>query len=806
MLKDLRYAIRSLKGAPGFTIVAVLALALGSGVNTAIFSVIDAVLLRPLPYPNADRLVELNEQSAGRAGESSRPISLSYPNFLDMRDRVTAFSAVAAYRFRGMNVLTPERAMRASVTQTNWEFFDLTGTRPILGRVFTSADDRVDAEPVAVISEGLWTRAFGRRPGILGEKISTGRKLTIIGVVPEVAEPFSTTDVFIPLTLAAEPQDGMLERGNHTGMHAMALLKPGATIEQARSQIQGVSADLQRQYPANAGIEGVVRPYLDLLVSSVRPGLWMLAVAVGLVLLIACVNVANLMLARSSARRREVAIRAALGAGRGVIVRQFLIESLVLAAAGSIVGTIAAVWVVGAVVKLSPDGVARISQAGIDFPVLVFTALVTIASAILFGLTPAIGASRTDVMDAMRAGGRSSTDVHARDRMRSVLLAAEVALSMMLLAGAGLMLRTIGKISRVDPGFDPRGLVAMNLYLPGYSGPRLAEFWNRALERVRQIPGVRAASATLNPPFENSSWSSNFTATNAPETDRAHMPNARFTTIGTRFFETMGIRLLRGREFSPADAQAKDWRVIVNQTLARSMWGDRDPIGQKIRPGYADSNAPWAEVIGVVADVKQVALDFPEQIEVYLPLEKDDEESLSMMVRASSGIDPASLAPSIAAVIREMDPNLPVYSVRTMEQRMHASYARERFITGLLETFALVALMLALVGIYGVTSYMVARATQEIGVRMALGARRADVLTMVLARALAPSGIGLAIGIAGAIVAARAMQSMLFEVSAADPLTLAGVAALFTISALAASLIPARRAMRVDPIQALRTE
>lgn len=807
MWKDLRYAFRSLSKAPGFTIVAVLALALGSGVNTAIFSVINAVLLRPLPYPHADRLVQINEQAVGRTAENARPISLSYPNFLDMRERSRSFREVGAYRFRGLNLRTHDRTMRVSDAQVNWQFFDLAGARPLMGRVFTAEDDRVQAQPVAVITEGLWTRVFARRGDLLGQRFSlSGRDYTVIGVLPMMPEPFESTDVFVPLTLFATEGDGMLVRGNHTGMHAIASLAPGVTLQQARSEMKGISADLERQYfQVNAGTEGVVTPLLDTMVSQVRPGLWMLAAAVGFVLLIACVNVANLMLARSSTRRREVAIRAALGAGRHVIVQQFLIESAVLAGVGAVVGTIGAAWALGALLKFAPGDVARLDQAHIDLPVLAFTAVLTVFSAIVFGLTPAIGAARTDVMDAMRAGGRSSTDPHARDRMRGVLLAAEVALSMVLLASAGLMLRSVDKISRVDPGFDPHGVVALDLTVPGYKPAALTEFWGRALDRIRTVPGVRAASATLNPPFEHSSWSSMFTATNGPESDRAHMPNARFTTVGTQFFETMGIRLVRGREFSEADAKAKDWRVIVNQTLARAMWGDRDPIEQKIRQGYAEDNAPWADVIGVVADVKQISLDSPEQMEIYLPLEKDDESGMTIVVRAAAG-DPTSLAPAIGQAIREIDPNLPIYNLRRMEDRMAASYARQRFTTGLLEAFALVALALACVGIYGVTSFMVARATQEIGVRMALGARRADVLNMVLRRAMTPSGVGLAIGIAGAILAARAMQSMLFGVGAADPATFVLVALLFAISALAASIIPAWRAMRVDPIEALRTE
>jgi putative ABC transport system permease protein len=806
MLNDLRYALRTLLKSPGFTIVAVLALALGSGVNTAIFSVIDAVLLRPLPFPNSARLVQMNEQATGIAAQNLRPISLSYPNFLDLRDRSRAFEKIAGYRERGMNLTGSDRAIRVSGIQVNWEFFDLTGARPLIGRGFSPAEDRVEAEPVAVITAGLWRRAFGKEASILGGKIRLdSRDYTVIGVLPALPEPFAGTDVLVPLSLFAVKDDGMLNRGNHTGLYALGALAPGMSVAKAQAELTRISEDLEKSYPQfNAGTRAVITPFLDTMVSQVRPGLWMLFAAVGFVLLIACVNVANLTLARSSARRREVAVRAALGAARGAIVRQFLVESLVLATGGAALGAIAAAWAVDALRRFGPADVARLSQAQLNPQVLMFTTLLIAISAILFGLAPAIGASRTDVMEAMRTGSRGETAPHARDRMRNALLAAEVALSMVLLAGAGLMLRTVLEISRVDPGFDARGVLALDLHAQGYNEEQTKAFWERALDRIRAIPGVRAASATLNPPFEHSQWSSIFMATNGPVMDRAHMPEARFTTVATGYFEAMGIRLLGGREFRSGDDGKHAFAVIVNQTLARAIWGDRDPIGQRIKQGNPEMQAPWVEVVGVVSDTRQIALDVPAQMEIYLPLTEDAESDLTIVVRAAD--DPMRLAPAIEGEIHQLDPNLPVYNVRTMQQKFAASYARQRFLTALLTIFAGVALALACVGIFGVTSYMVARATREIGVRMALGARRADILAMILGRAIAPSAAGLALGLVCAIAAARALRSMLFGVSAADPATLVAVAGLFLIAALAASLIPAYRAMRVAPIEALRDE
>ena len=800
MVKDFRYALRTLAKTPGFTVVAILALALGSGVNTAIFSVIDAVLLRPLPFPDANRLVQVDEQDS-----SGREISFSYPSCLDMRARNRSFASIAAYRNRGMNLTGMETAVRVRAAEVNWEFFDLVGARPILGRTLTAEDDREAAAPVIVISQGLWNRKFGRKGDVLGREISlSGRQYKIAGVVPALPEPFQRTEVFIPLALFAVKGDQMMDRSNHTGIRAIALRKAGTSLEQARADLRDISEHLEHEYPlTNSGVRQMAAPFLDSMVSGVRSGLWMLFGAVGFVLLIACVNVANLLLARSSARRREVAVRAALGAGRAAIVRQFLAESLVLSAAGAMLGTLAAVWVVDAVVRYGPDDIARLSETRLNPAVLGFTLALTVISAVLFGLAPAIGASRTDVMEAMRSGGRTSTEASGRDGLRGALLVAEVALAMVLLAGAGLMLRTIGEISRVDPGFDPHGVLAVTVN-PRYSRTEMNTFWERALERVRAIPGVQAASATLNPPFEESNWTSVFLASNAAETDRAHMPVSEFTPVGSHYFETMGIRVKRGRTFNEADGKQKPYAAIVNETLARRIWGDRDPIGQRMKQGFPESRNEWCEVIGVVADVKQETLDAPVRMETYLPLPQDPQDYLNIVIRA--GADPLRLAPAVEREIHAMDANVPVFDVRTLDQALEASYARQRFSTMLLEVFAAIALLLAAIGIYGVTSYMVARAKQEIGVRVALGARRVDVLGMVLKRAMTPSVLGLAIGVAGSIAVARAMRSMLFGVSGTDVLTLGSVAGIFLTAALLACVVPAWRAMRVDPVEALRAE
>jgi putative ABC transport system permease protein len=513
------------------------------------------------------------------------------------------------------------------------------------------------------------------------------------------------------------------------------------------------------------------------------------------------------LLARSATRRREISVRAALGASRVALIRQCLAESLLLSLGGAIVGVLAAIWALDAVRGSGIQGIARLSDAKLNPEVLAFALGISILSALLFGLFPALASTRIDLIDSLRSGGRGSTDSHARNRSRSVLLSAEVALGMVLLIGAGLMLRTVQQLGRVDPGFAPERLFTSNVEVvrEKYKTPaQINDFWDRALENVRALPGVQAASATLSLPVDGSNWNSIFEATGFPTPERSKMPSSAFTPVATQYFETLGMHLKRGRWFNDADHRRKDMVVVVNESLVRRIFAGRDPIGQKIKQGWPEDKSPWREVIGVVGDVKTDDLNEDPRMQVFIPNGQDASNGLTLVVRAAG--DPLSLAPAVEAAIRGIDSDVAVYQPRTMQQVMSSSYSAQRFATTLLQVFAGIALLLAAVGIYGVTSYTVAQRTPEIGVRVALGASRANVVGMVWSRAMTPSVIGLALGAVAAVALSSVLETMLYGVKATDVATFAIVGVIFAITTTLAALIPAWRAMRVDPIEALRTE
>jgi len=801
MLKDLRFATRALLKSPGFTLVALLALALGTGANTAIFSVIDAVLLRPLQFPEPDRLMRLSEENGGSE------MGLAYLNFTDLREQSRSFREVAGYWRQTVTLAGIEPAERAQTMLVSAEFFDLTGAKPTLGRVFTPDEDRPGAPLVALISDSMWNRKFGRQRDIVGSKIVLdGESYTIAGVFPRIAEPFDTVDVLLPLGSTTSMGTSRRVRGDHTNLRALAALKPGITVAQARAELEEFYARLEKQYPAsNSGVRSSMAPLLERMVSNVKPALWILFAAVGFVLLIACVNVANLMLARSSVRRREIAVRSALGASRFALVRHFLAESLVISVGGAILGMLGAYWGLDTIRFLAPDGIARLDQAGLNWSAFGFTLALSVVAAIACGIVPALTSTRTDLIEAMRSGGRTATSSAASERSRSTLLVAEVALAMVLLAGAGLMLRTLHQIRNIEPGFDARNLLCVDLTLSrSYKGEGVHQFWDSALDKIRAIPGVRAASAAQTTPMMESNWNSIFTATNWTTPPRAEMPSSMFTPVESGYFEATGMRLARGRWLTASDGHEAPPVIVVNQTLAARLWPGRDPVGQRLKQGWPEDPTRWREVVGVVADSRQASLDQTPMMQVFLPNAQIRETEMTMVIRTDG--DPRRVATAAERAIHQIDPQLPVYNIRTMEELMAGSYVRQRFETGLLEVFAAIALLLAALGIYGVTSYMVSQRITEIGVRVALGADRGDVLGMVLRRALAPSLIGLLIGTAGAVAASRAMKSMLYGVAGTDPVTLGTVAAIFLATAMLASVGPAWRALRVDPIEALRSE
>jgi putative ABC transport system permease protein len=799
-LRDIHYGARMLVRRPVFTVVVVLTLALGIGATTAIFSVVNAVLLRSLPYPEPERLVVLAEKT--RAG---RRMGVAYPNYLDLRERAQSFAEMAGFRNAERNLSGVEKPVRLEGREVSWNFFRMLGAQPQLGRLFVADDEKPGAARTVILGHAAWLEQFGGDPAVVGKGVTlNGNIYTVIGVMPAGFEFFRRDDLFVPLT--ASLQHGDEGRGNHSDLEVLARLKDGVSLRQAAAEMDTLAAQLERAYPATNSGEGVLTDgLLDRFASDVRRTLWVLFGAVGFVLLIACVNVANLLLVRGAERKKEIALRAALGAGRARLVRQLLSESLPLALLSGLTGLLLGVWMTEWLVRLAPDGVPRLNQARPDTTVLLFTSGVTLLTGLLFGLLPAWQSAHHDLQTTLKEGGRSTTGA-ARERVRKGLLVAEVGLSLVLLVGAGLMLRTFYGLTRVDPGFEPDNLLTMQLNLPGdsYDMARARRFYDECVARVGAVPGVRAAALTQSLPIDGSRWNSVFIVEGKPVPPRAELPSAAFTPVSAGFFQAMGIRLLKGRAFTEADADGKPTVTVVNETMARRFWPGEDPIGKRLKQGWPEDQTPWREVVGVVSDVKTNGVDQKTPLQAYLPLAQRPANSVALVVRASG--NPLSLATAAERAVHEVDKDLPVSDVRSMDQLMSGAIARQRLTLALLLGFGLLALVLAAVGIYGVISYSVSLRTHEFGVRMALGACAGDVLRLVVGQGLRLTLAGVALGLLCAFGLTRWMESLLFGVRATDPLTFAAIPALLTCVALLACYLPARRAAKVDPMVALRYE
>ena len=801
--QDARYALRMLRKNPGFAAVAVIVLALGIGANTAIFSVVYALLLRPLPYPEPARLLVLAERSSD--GER---MSISYPNFKDWQERAHSFEAMAAFRPQSFNLTDTTQPVRLQGQTVSWNFFQILGVRPQLGRLFTAQDDAPGVAPTTLISHGLWKERFGGDPNIVGRTIKIdGDLYTVVGVLPQGFEFYRRDDLYVPLGLLLTPQGGFLDRANHFRMFALARLKPGVTLAQANQEMTALAAQLEREYPAtNSGASAMAQPLTSRLVEDIRPALLVLLGAVGFVLLIACVNVANLTLVRATERQREIAVRLALGASRGRIIRQLLSESLLIAVLGGVAGLLIGVWIKDGLLALAPEGIPRLTQVKLDGMVLGFTLGVSALTGLLFGLLPALQASRTDLNTALKEGGRAVAG-SARERLRKVLLVGEVGLALVLLIGAGLMLRTVSKLTHIDPGFDATNLLTMRFTLPAnaYNEEQRRAFYSEALARVSAQPGVRSATLSLSLPIDGSNWNSVFIAADKPVPARAEIPSAAFTPVSANFFETMGIRRLRGRGFSETDTADAPRVAIINETLARRLWPGEDPIGKRLKQGFPEDKTPWREVVGVVADVKLNGVDRETPLQAYLPLAQEPARGLGLIVR-SANANPLALRPAVEQAIHSIDRDLPLYGVYSMDQLLGDAIAQQRLTMVLLVGFAVLALTLAAVGIYGVMSYSVTQRTHEIGIRLALGAQTRDVLRLVVGQGMLLALVGVALGLAASFALTRVLASLLFNVSPTDPLTFAAIAFLLTFVALLACYIPARRATKVDPMVALRYE
>jgi putative ABC transport system permease protein len=797
LVQDIRHALRLIAGQPGVTFVALLTMALGIGANTAIFSAVDAILLRPLPYADPDRLAVVWEK---RPAEGVMNNVVAPADYLDWARMNTVFEATAAMMPVTADLTGAGEPVRLSAAAVSPAFFDVLRVRPALGRSFRSEEARAGQHRVIVLGYGLWQGRFGSDPAVVGRKVFlNGVPHEVVGVLPQTFEfPDSTIELWAPLPLEGLSQP--LSRANHE-LAVYARMKPGVTIEQARADMDRVGQQLSAAYPDTNRRHGAwVVPLREELTGPVKSSLFLLLGAVGFVLLIACVNVANLLLARAAARRREVAVRAALGAGRARLVGQALTESVLLSLLGGAAGLLVARWGIDLLRQVAPAGVPvlGLDRIGLDARVLIFSFVLSLATGVLFGLLPAWQFASQDLNDALKDGGRSPTGI--RRRLRLTLVVSEIALASLLLVGAGLMLRSFQSVLGAEAGFKTGGVLTTLIALPEarYPGDRKLVTYDQIEQRFRSIPGVRSVGAINVLPLSGRDGRRGIVVEGyepAPDTPTRAHPRA----VTPDYLRTMGIQLSAGRGFTTDDRANAPLVVIVNETMARRYWPAASPVGKRVL--LAGSN-DWREVVGVVRDVRHWGLDRPVNPEMYLPLPQYLSNGLTFVI-ATDG-DPASLASAVREQLRGVDPDLPLSNVRTMDEVARTSVAARRAGMLLLGTFGALALILAAAGIYGVMAHLVALRTSEIGVRMTLGAQPRDVMRLVLKEGLLQAVLGLAIGLSGAVLLMRSFQTMLYEISPADPMTLGAVVVLLLSTALIACIVPARRAMRVDPVTALR--
>jgi putative ABC transport system permease protein len=799
--QDAFYALRRLRQAPGFSLVAVATLALGIGATSAIFSVVNAVLVRPLPFPESDRLARVAQTWEGR------PVVYSPQNFLDVAAQAASFSGMAAVDTNGVTMTGQGAPVRLEGAEVSASFFDVLRVQPFLGRAFVAGENEPGHDRIAILGYALWRDRFGADPGVVGRTISLDREpYVVVGVAPPGLRYPDEVDIWRPL------EYDQRFRSNSRGawyLTVVGRLREGATVDGARQEVSTIADRLARAYPdANEGVGGTVIPLLDATVGESRRSLLVLTGAVGCVLLVACVNVANLLLARFTARETELAVRAALGAGGGRIVRQLLTESLLLAFLGGGVGLLVAGAIVNGLVALQPQGVPRLAEVSVDRSVVGVAAALCVLSAIVFGVFPSLQTRRRATSQALRRGGRGIL-AGRRGGLRG-LVVAQIALAMVLLAGSALLLRSFARLRRVDPGFRTESALAFRVSLPdsAYSeDARRLTFHDELQRRLAGLPGVRSVGAVTALPLNGSHFNISFTVDGRPEVPPALQPTMEVRVATSSYFRTIGIPLRRGRAFTDADGPDAPQVVLLTESAVRKYFAGEEPIGKTIRLGLGRGpgrRRAGGEVVGVVGDVKELGLAAETPPQIYVPYAQFPLESMDVVVRTK--VPPRSLASVAERVVQELDAELPVARVTTLDAVLARSVSEPRFYTLLLGSFAGTALCLAALGLFGVMSYAVAQRTRELAVRVALGARREELLRMVLREALSLGLVGVALGLAGALLLSRAIASMLFALSPRDPVTLAGVALLLLGTALLASYVPARRATRVDPVIALRSE
>jgi putative ABC transport system permease protein len=799
--QDVRYAVRSLRKNPGFTLVAVLTLALGIGATTAIFSVVNGVLLHPLPFRDADRLamVWIDNLSDG-----IRQDITAYPTFVDWREQNRVFQDMAAFRPQQVNLtgeFEPEQIARTAITAN---FFALLDVEPTRGRGFTVEEEQPGNDRVAVLSHGLWQRRFGGAPEVIGQTIRMNEaEFTVVGVMPAGFDFPAESQLWVPLS----PDEQVRAMRDTFWLYTLGRLRPGVSLEAAQREMDGIQARIAQEYPSYARFGVFVQPVRDYLVGDVRPALLVLLGAVAFLLLIASANVGNLLLARAAAREREMAVRAAMGAGRRRLLAQLLTESLVLALAGGLLGLLIAFWGVQLLKGLSPADLPRMEHVGVDATVLAFALLTSLLTGITFGLVPALQASRLQLVRSLREGGRGLSGGRRSQRTRRTLVVGQLALALVLLIGAGLLIQSFARLRGIDPGFRAENVLTLRLALSGseYQEPeRRIAFYAQLLERVESLPGVVAAAAgtdVLLPELANSNIVTIEGRPNPPAEERIEVTVDQVTPD---YFRTLGTPLLRGRDFSATDDREAAPIAIINDAMVRRFWPDTDPLGRRFRFGGEESEAPWRTVVGVVADARRTSLEQEARPSAFLPFYQTPSPSMMVVLRTTG--DPLALAGAVRREIREIEPNIPASQVATLEALLGERLAQRRFSTLLLGIFSALALLLASVGVYGVIAFMVNQGTREIGIRMALGARSVDVLQLVLRQLFVLVLLGIGIGLLAALALSRTLSGMLYGMSATDPVTYVGIALLLAAVAVLASYLPARRATRVDPIIALRTE
>jgi predicted permease len=804
--QDIRFGIRMLAKRPAITLIAVLTLALGIGANTAIYSVVDAVLLRPLPYKQPDRLVYISEWS-----QQVPDMSISMANFNDWRTMNTVFENMFPYRGNSAVLTGSGDAENLRMREVTADLFPTFGVQPILGRALTPEDDKVGSELVVLLSDGFWARKFARDPNVIGKKLELDKELyTIIGVLPSshFHGSWQQFSLFTSLWRHEDTEGGPNRRDQHPGIYAVARMKPGVTLEQAQTEMRSVGDRLAKQYPnTNAGNSVTVDSLLNAIVGDVRTSILVLMAAVGFVLLIACANVANLVLARATERHKEMAVRAALGAGRIRLIRQLMTESMLLALLGSALGLFVAYVATGALASAAPASVPRIDGVSINTSVLLFTLGLTLFTGFFFGVFPAWQATRVDVHDAIKEGSRGGTASSGRRKFRSALVVTEVAVSLVLLVGAGLMIKSLYRVLDADPGFKPSGVLTASFSLPDsqYKNPeQRLNFVNQLVAKLQSIPGVEFAG------FKNPLLGGNqtgFAVEGRPLPDPGKAPSTDIARVTPDAIKAMGIPLLAGRYFTESDNEKGERVCIIDTTMAESIWPGENPIGKRIsingRPTDPKS-IQWMTVVGVVTHTKNYGVDQPSRVETYIPLAQMPAGGGSLVLRSS--VDPMSLAPALQAAIHSLDKDIPVAQVRPLGGIVEEGVAPRRLSAMLLSAFAGLALLLAAVGIYGVMSYMVTQRSQEIGIRLAFGAQRADILKLVLRSGMALLLLGLTIGMGGALYLSKFLESLLFQVPTRDPMVFVPIPLILTAVALVACYLPARRAMKLDPIVALREE